>query len=149
MSESAARMTTPGDPPRTIALARWLGKEAYGYWKQLAQRIERAYPSVFAPDWLFGGRKHGWALRYKKSKSFCTFVPERNRCNLLIVFGAAEREKVETIRDQLSARTRKIYDEAKTYHDGKWMLLGINSARTIEDVMRLLALKRRPKKTSV
>jgi hypothetical protein len=34
--------------------------------------IKVAYPGVFTPDWVHGGQKHGWSLRYKKSKAFCT-----------------------------------------------------------------------------
>lgn len=145
MSDSTCRMTERDKPPTEAEIAGWLGTEAYEYWKQITQLIEQKYPNVFTPEWLFGGRKHGWSLRYKKSKSFCTFIPEKNNFALVIVFGAAERDKVETIKDNLSARIRNEYDEAKTHHDGKWVLLSIESERVVEDVMRLLAVKRKPK----
>lgn len=145
MSEPGSRMTKPGDPPGDSEVARWIGKKAYGHWKQVVRLIKERYPGVFAPEWLFGGKKHGWSLRYKKSKSFCTFIPERNRFVLLIVFGAEEREKAESIKGGLSARTRKAYDDAVTYHDGKWVLFTVDSAEVIEDLGRLLAVKRKPK----
>ena len=84
------------------------------------------YPDVFTPEWLFGGKKHGWSLRYKKSKSFCTLIPEKNRFALLIVFG-------------------DTYDKAATYYDGKWLLLTIDSNKIVEDVLQLLTVKRKPK----
>ena len=84
------------------------------------------YPDVLTPEGLFGGKKHGWSLRYKKSKSFCTLIPEKNRFALLIVFG-------------------DTYDKAATYYDGKWLLLTIDSNKVVEDVLRLLAIKRKPK----
>jgi predicted RNA-binding protein with PUA-like domain len=71
---------------------------------------------------------------------------ERNRFALLIVFGAEERTQAEAILDSLSTRTKKVYDEATTYHDGKWVLLTINSSEVVEDVMKLLEIKRKPKK---
>ncbi|OPY15014.1 MAG: hypothetical protein A4E66_00227 [Syntrophus sp. PtaB.Bin001] len=138
-------MTKPGSPPTNSEVAEWLGGEAFEYWKRLANFIDRHYPGVFTPEWLFGGRKHGWSLRYKKSKSFCTFVPEKNRFALLIVFGAAEREKVESIRDSLSAEIRKQYDAAHTYHYGKWLLITVDSGTVAADVQLLLAVKRKPK----
>jgi hypothetical protein len=138
-------MTRPGDPPGDSEVARWIGDEAYEHWKQVARLIKARYPGVFAPEWLFGGKKHGWSLRYKKSRSFCTFIPERNRFALLIVFGAEEREKAESIKGGLSARTGKAYDDAATYHDGKWVLLTVDSAAAVEDIGRLLAVKRKPK----
>ena len=145
-TESAVRIIQPDHPPNDSEIAEWLGKGSHRYWKQVAAKIEQAYPGVFTPEWLFGGKKHGWSLRFKKSKSFCTFIPERNRFALLIVFGAEERARVETVRTKLSRRTQGEYDRATTYHDGKWMLLTVDSARAIEDVMRLLAVKRKPKK---
>ncbi len=148
MNESNRRITQRDNPPRDDKIARWIGKEAYTYWKQAACLIERSYPGVFVPEWLFGGEKHGWSLRYKKSKSFCTFIPEKNRFALLIVFGAEERAKVEAIRDSLSERTRKEYDKAAIYHDGKWVLLTINNDTVVDDVRKLLAIKRKPKNSS-
>jgi len=119
-------------------------KKAFSFWTQISTWIAQSYPGVFTPEWLFGG-KHGWYLRYKKSKSFCSFIPEKKRFAILIVFGADERAKVEAIRPELSAPTRKAYDNATTYHDGKWLCLPVSNAATIRDVQRLLVVKRRLK----
>ena len=127
MNEPAIRMTQSLNPPSDIEVREWIGKKAHEYWKQVTHIIEQDYPGVFSPEWLFGGKKHGWSLRYKKSKSFCTFIPEKDRFALLIIFGAKEREKVESMRNNLSPRIQKEYDEATTYHDGKWVLFGVDS----------------------
>ncbi len=145
MDEAHIRITQREHPPSDFEVRKWIGKEPYKYWKQVTQLIEQTYPNVFTPEWLFGGKKHGWSLRYKKSKSFCTLVPEKDRFALLIVFGAEERTKVETIKDSLSRYVQKEYDQATTYHDGKWLLLAIDSDTILKDVMRLLAVKRKPK----
>ena len=144
MTESSNRMTQPGSPPSDSEIAEWVGDQAYEYWNHVTHLIERNYPNIFRPEWLFGGKKHGWSLRYKKSKSFCTLIPEKNRFALLMVFGAKEREKVESLRDRLSAQTQKKYDDATTYHDGKWVLVTVDSGTVAEDVRQLLAVKRRP-----
>ena len=102
-------------------------------------------PGCFHPGWLFGGQKHGWFLRYRKGKSFCTLIPEKDRFLLLIVFGADERAKSEATRHELSERTRAAYDEVRTYHDGKWLLLSVDDETITSDAERLLAVKRRPK----
>ena len=141
---SSSRMTEPGNPPNDSAIADWIGKKAYKYWKHITQRIEQMYPNIFTPEWLFGGKKQGWSLRYKKSRSFCTLIPEKNRFALLIVFGTEERAKVEAMRNSLSGTTQKEYDEATTYHDGKWLLLTVDTDKVVKDVMLLLAVKRRP-----
>lgn len=101
--------------------------------------------STMANEWLFGGKKYGWALRYKKSKSFCTLIPEKGQIKIQIVFGAEERTKVEAIRSELSERTLTTYEQAKTHYDGKWLFLALDSAEIFADIARLLTVKRRPK----
>lgn len=143
-SESPSRLLNP-EPPGEAVLRSWLGKQAYSYWQRLGQWIDEHYPDVFTPEWLDGGKKHGWSLRYKKSKSFCTFVPEKNRFLLVIVFGKSEREKVDALKPNLSKPTQSTYDAAPTYTDGKWLLLEINSLSILKDVELLLSAKRKPK----
>lgn len=145
MNNRGIRMTQGDNPPADSEIRRWIGKEAHAYWKRVTRHIEQNYPRVFTPEWLFGGKKHGWSLRYKKGRSFCTLIPEKNRFALLIVFGGEERERVEGIRDSLSQQAQKEYDEAATYHDGKWLLLTIDTDKRVEEAMRLLAVKRKPK----
>ena len=147
-SEPATRIIDPDAPPDARKVKNWIGASAYDYWRRLGAIIDDLYPGVFVPEWLNGGKKHGWSLRYKKSRSFCTFIPERNAFKLQITFGAKEREKVEALRDQISPMTLKAYDNAKTYHDGKWLLLTVDNHVILDDVRMLLSVKRRPKQTS-
>ena len=138
-------MTESGKSPTASQVEGWIGEDAYEFWKGVARLIEKNYPNVFTPEWLFGGKKHGWSLRYKKGKSFCTMIPEKNRFAILIFFGAEERAREETIRDELFAQIRRAYDGAPTYHDGKWLVLTVDTDSVVDDVERLLSVKRKPK----
>jgi len=143
------RLTDKNTRPTDIVLAEWLGQKAFGYWSRISDFINQYYPGIFEPDWLFGGKKHGWCLRYKKSKSFCTLIPEKENLAVLIVFGAQEREKAEAILSELTPKVRKDYESATTYHDGKWLLINLDSEATLSDIFRLLELKRKPKKSTM
>ncbi|TVR55983.1 MAG: DUF3788 domain-containing protein [Spirochaetaceae bacterium] len=143
MSEQTQRLIEPDEPPESEQLRVWMG-EGYRYWTAVTAMIERNYPGVFDPNWQFGGKKHGWSLRYKKSKSFCTLIPENGCFAMLIVFGGAEREKLDTIRGEISEAMLAAYDSATTYHDGKWFFFAVDNDDTVRDVERLLAVKRRP-----
>ncbi len=145
MESAPNRLTDPQKPPSDGDIAAWIGDMPYIFWQQLRQHIEENYPGVFSPEWLYGGRKHGWSLRYKKNKSFCTFIPEKDRFALLIVFGAEERERYEEVKPGLTLRTQNGYESAKTYHDGKWLLLAVDDEPTVRDIELLLAVKRKPK----
>lgn len=131
-------------PPSPEAMREWLGARAAARWGRLAAWIDEGYPGVFSPDWIYGGAKHGWALRYKKGRSFCIVVPERGRVLLVIVLGKAEREAADGILPRLAAPTRAAYRSAKTFADGKWVALPLESQAAVEDAKALLELKRRP-----
>jgi hypothetical protein len=145
MSEPFQRMVDRTTEPDASIISEWIGAKNYKRWVHIVRFIETGYPGVFTPDWIFGGRKYGWGLRYKKSKSFCTLLPEKNRLKIQIVFGGEEREKVEAILPQLVSHAREDYIKATTYHDGKWLGLVVDSEGVLADVKRLLAIKRKLK----
>lgn len=145
MNESIQRMIDKANQPDAEAVFHWIGPENYQRWTQILQFIETNYPGVFVPEWRFGGKKHGWSLRFKKSKSFCTLIPERNRLKVQIVLGGAERQKTEMILAELHENIRREYAEATTYHDGKWLAIILNSDGLLNDIERLLFIKRKPK----
>ena len=74
-------------------------------------------------------------------------IPERSRLVVQIVLGGQEREKVEKILPELSWSIRQVYAEATTYHDGKWLAIAADGETTLDDIDRLLAVRRKPKRT--
>lgn len=145
MDESVTRMIDKTTIPDENSVRELIGEQNYSYWKKLFSYIVKAYPGTFkTDDWIYGGKKHGWGLRFKKSKSFCTLIPEKNKITVVIVFGRDERDKVENITDSLSEEVLEAYRKATTYHDGKWLSLELNSKIIYDDIIKLLSIKRRP-----
>lgn len=64
----------------------------------------------------------------------------------MIIFGKAERTKVEEIKYELSSYVLETYDNAKIFHDGKWVMFNITNNSIIEDLKKLLFIKRKPNK---
>jgi hypothetical protein len=64
---------------------------------------------------------------------------------VLLIFGAAERDKVEPVLPELASHVREDYLKSTTYHDGRWVLVNVDSATVLEDVKKLLVIKRQPK----
>ncbi|MBY3054276.1 DUF3788 domain-containing protein [Rhizobium laguerreae] len=143
-SQIGDRIADRSAPPDDSAVREWIGPEAFGRWTELRTWIDEFYPGVFAPDWLYGGKNRGWSLRYKKTKAFTTLVPEYRQFSAVVVMGGAEREKFEERRYVWRPELVKLYDEAKTYIDGKWLTLTISSADDLHDVTELLTMKRPP-----
>ncbi len=139
------RMLDGAKAPEPGQVAEWIGAKASAHWAELTGFIESRYPGVFDRTWWFGGKKWGWSLRFKKSKSFCNLIPERGQFKALLVFGAQEREKVEAVLSELTSHVREDYAKATTFHDGKWVAAVVDSRKVVADIERLLVVKRKPK----
>jgi len=140
--DQPARLVNGSREPNARQVAAWIGNRNYKRWTDLTQFIEGHYPRVFNSTWLFGGAKYGWSLRFKKSKSFCTLIPEKGKFRILLVFGAEERKKVEILLPRLASHVAEDYEKSTTYHDGRWVWVNVDSKNVLNDVERLLVLKR-------
>ena len=61
-----------------------------------------------------------------------------------IVLGKEEREKFDKQRETFGEAVCQEYDEADTYHDGKWLAFEVRDEALIDDIVRLLHIKRKP-----
>jgi len=61
-----------------------------------------------------------------------------------IVLGKDEREKFDEQRETFGEVVCKVYDEAQIYHDGKWIAFDVCDESLIDDIIRLLPIKRKP-----
>lgn len=61
-----------------------------------------------------------------------------------IIFGKAEREKFEAIREEFPKDIQEQYDSVRTLHDGKWLFIPVCDLETFEIVKRLILLKKKP-----
>ena len=92
------RIVDKSAPPDDHVVREWIGPAAFGRWAKLRNWIDEFYPGVFAPDWLYGGRNRGWSLRYKKTRAFCTLVPEYR------LFSAVSSASISACRHAISGR---------------------------------------------
>lgn len=138
------RITDKSAPPDEGDVRDWIGPRAFAHWVKLRTWIDASYPGVFTPEWLYGGKNRGWSLRYKKTKAFCTILPEYRRLSIVIVLGGAEREKFEERRHVWRSQLLKLYDEAKIYPDGRFLTVAISSVEDRREVAELLIVKRPP-----
>jgi len=138
------RIADKSAPPDESNVRDWIGRAAFEHWSKLRSWIDASYPGVFAPDWLYGGKKRGWSLRYTKTKALCTLVPAYRLFSVLVVLGGAERDSFEERRCLWSPQLLELYDETPTYHDGKWLNVAISSAAHRREVIELMSMKRAP-----
>lgn len=97
--------------------------------------------------WNNGGKKWTYEYKFRKSgKTLCAFYFKENTLGFMIIFGKNERDKVEEIRGELSSNVLIIYDNAEIFHDGKWVMFNITDYSILEDLKKLLFIKRKPNK---
>lgn len=95
--------------------------------------------------WNDGGKKWTYEYKFRKGgKTLCAFYFKENTLGFMVVFGKEERAKVDEIRSELSTAVLDTYDNAQTYHDGKWVMLNITDYSIVEDIKKLLLIKRKP-----
>ena len=129
----------PGEEQMTALV----GGSLYQVWCQLTDLIDRRYDMERL--WGKGGKAWTYEYKYRRGgKTLCALYARENCVRFMVVLGKDERLKFEAERESYSQETRKLYDEAKTYHDGKWMMFEPKDTALFEDFVRLLGVKRRP-----
>jgi hypothetical protein len=84
-------------------------------------------------------------LKFRKSGKTVLNIHICEDCyKFLLVFGKQEREKFEAARDTFPKAITDIYDNSKTFHDGKWMWFPVADLETLEAVKRLILIKKKP-----
>ena len=84
-------------------------------------------------------------LYFKRGgKSFAILGLREGYFIACIVFGKDEREKFEECRDSFCAEVQTVYDNAEVLHDGKWLGFELYDERLVDDIIKLLAIKRKP-----
>ena len=131
------------DTPTQKILEELIGSRNMDIWNKLVSDIDGLYEMDRTWNKGFGD----WIYEYKYrrgGKTLCTFYAKQGVANILITLGKAEREKVESKRGDFSESLLVLYDETKTYHDGKWLWIPIDESLVFDDIVNLLKVKRRP-----
>ncbi|MDR2589686.1 MAG: DUF3788 family protein [Oscillospiraceae bacterium] len=88
-------------------------------------------------------------LKFRRSgKTILTIYIRDDRFDFLVIFGKAEREKFENRRSEFPHQIQEIYDNSKTYHDGKWMMIPVANVDTLEAVKQMILIKKKPNRKS-
>lgn len=129
--------------PGSEEMTTLVGQDLYDVWQKLCIAIEEKYDMECL--WNKGGKAWTYEYKYRRGgKTLCALYAKENCVGFMIIFGKDERAKVEAVREKLSEEVQKNYDEAKTYHDGKWVMFEPVDTSMFDDFVQLLAIKRKP-----
>lgn len=112
-------------------------------WNVLTAHID----SLYDVDRLWDKGFRDWRVEYKYrrgGKTLCTLYAKQGEARLLVTLGKAEREKFDAARAAFTPAMQRLCDETPILHDGQWLWIPLDENLALEDVARLLKIKRRP-----
>lgn len=131
--------------PRVEEIISLVGKPLYDIWLSLTESIDAKYEMERL--WNSGGKMWKYEYKYRRGgKTLCALYARENCIGFMVVFGQEERAKFEACRDSYSKETQKVYDEAQTYRDGKWIMFEPKDTSLFDDFIKILSIKRKPNK---
>ena len=124
-------------------LEKLIGIDKANLFHDMVNEITKLYD--MEQIWNNGGKKWTYEYKFRKGgKTLCAFYFNDNTLGFMIIFGKDERTRFEEIRSELSSEVLETYDNAETFHDGKWVMFDITNNSIIEDLKKLLFIKRKP-----
>ncbi len=129
--------------PNTEQMTTLLGESLYEIWNKLCALIDEQYDMECL--WNKGGKAWTYEYKYRMGgKTLCALYARENCVGFMVILGRDERAKFENDKDNYTEEVQRIYDETKTYHDGKWMMFELTDTSLFDDFIRLLRIKRKP-----
>ena len=115
-----------------------------GMEEELRTYLERAYDT--APVWEYSRCvPTGWNIKYRKGgRGLCTLYPMRGYFTALVVIGRRERPGADLLLPMLSEGTRRLWQDTREGMGQKWLMIDVADRESLEDVKRLIALRRAP-----
>ena len=131
--------------PNAEEMTTLLGQSLYDVWNKLCALIDEKYEMERL--WNKGGKAWTYEYKYRRGgKTLCALYAREKCIGFMIIFGKDERARFEAERNDYSQQVQQIYDESKTYRDGKWVMFEPNDTSMFQDFIKLLSIKRKPNK---
>ena len=131
--------------PSQSTMAELLGQSLFEVWQELCSAMDEKYEMERL--WNTGGKNWTYEYKYRRGgKTLCALYARENCVGFMIILGKDEQLKFDTDRNSYSKEVQKIYDETKTYHDGKWLMFEPTDTALFDDFVKLLGIKRKPNK---
>lgn len=131
--------------PNAEEMTTLVGQSLYDVWNKLCALIDEKYEMEHL--WNKGGKAWTYEYKYRRGgKTLCALYAREKCIGFMIIFGKDERAKFEAKRNDYSQQVQQIYDESKTYRDGKWVMFEPTDTSMFQDFIKLLGIKRKPNK---
>jgi hypothetical protein len=125
-------------PPDDRSLKATLGS-AKRLWDRLIDRLQSDHGPL-AETWRFSGRSFGWSFRLEQPKRVLVYMTPCQK-HFLASFALGDKAYRAAQAADLSADVMTLLRNAPKYPEGRGIRVPVKTARDLEDVLRLAALK--------
>jgi hypothetical protein len=133
------------EPVKDEELKSILSPNLFNLWTAIIAKIDAAYD--MEKEWDKGGKETKYVLRFRRGgKTLVSLLPKESEIGILVIYGKDERSKFEAQQANFSSKVVSEYNSATTYHDGKWIMFHLPDEDVLNDLLPMLAIKRKPKK---
>lgn len=133
------------EPKETDIITFISDSNAIASWKQIQEYLDTNYNLL--KETIYYGDNYGWVIRYRKSgRTIVSLFPEKNSYSFLIVYGKKEIDKFSAQESEFLPAIIDVFQNTKKLHDGKWLWIRVTDSAYFEDLKKLIAIKRKPKK---
>ncbi len=108
-------------------------------WRELISSLESELGPL-AEDWVFSGKKWGWALRLKRKKRAVLYMTPADGC-FHVGFALGKKAVAVARESGLPARVIEIIDGSQQYAEGRAVRLEVRDRDQLESILMIARVK--------
>lgn len=135
---------TADDIPTASEIADYINNPL---WKELNDFLVTNYGIEPSYSYSRCSEQPGWNVKYQKAgRSLCTLYPMPGYFIALVVIGTKEKEGAEFLAPSMSKQVQRLLNSAGGMGGSRWLMINVTDEQTLDDVERLIQLRRQIKK---
>ena len=112
-------------------------------WDDLNTYLQTAYDTQPKYTYSCCTMQPGWNVKYQKGgKALATLYPMDGFFIAMVVVGQKEKTEAELLLPSMSEYTQTLYARSGELMGARWLMTEVTDADTLEDVKRLIAIRR-------
>ncbi len=113
--------------------------------QKIKEEVMRFMRGKYVLDEVLGKYYDIDCLRFRQGKKTIVSIHlHKDYYDFQIIFGKAEREKFEAIKDEFPRNIVDLYHESNILNDGMWLLIRVDNMETLEAVKKMILIKKKP-----
>lgn len=134
----------PNRQPNAAEIARYIHSPL---WDDINHFLQENYEIQPTYSYSCCSGQPGWNVKYQKAgRSLCTLYPMDGYFIALVVIGAREQTETELIMPLCNEYLQKLFSNTAFSAGGRWLMICVTSEAILEDVKRLIQIRRKMKK---